>query len=101
MLQNGNSHPGRLRLVIARLGGQAARLGQPGHLPGRQNKQAADEDRLGYLAILVRRRLERLARLFGEGVQVKAVVPIGPADKRQPVWPQPVNRITDAALEWS
>ena len=66
---------------------------------GRQHEQPGDEDRLGHLAVLVVGGLERLAGRVGEAVQVQAVVPVGAADQRQAVRPEPVERVADAALQ--
>ena len=69
------------------------------HLPGRQDEQAADEDRLRDPAGLVLRRLERLARRLGEAVEVEAVIPVGTPDERQVVGAQAVERVLDRALK--
>ncbi len=45
------------------------------------------------------RRLERLAGLGREGVQVEAVVPVRAADERQAVGPEPGQRVLDGAAQ--
>ena len=67
-------------------------------LPG-QHEQAGDENRLGDLAVLVGRGLERLARRVGETVEVQAIVPVGAADERQAVRAEAFERVIEAAAQ--
>ena len=56
-----------------------------------QDELPRDEHRLGHSARSAGDRLERLAGLLGERVQVETVVPVGPADQRQTVGAEPVR----------
>jgi hypothetical protein len=66
---------------------------------GRRAQTAGDEDRLGHLAFLVGGGLEALAGRVGEAVEIQAVVPVGAADQRQAVRPEPLQRVAEAALQ--
>ena len=70
------------------------------HLFGGQHKLAGNEDRFGHRALAaVLRGLEGLARRVGEAVEVQAVIPVGAADQRQAVRPEPLQRVAQAALQ--
>jgi len=60
-------------------------LQQPCELPPRDDKKPGNEDRFRHPSIARGGRLEGFVRISREGVQVEAVVPIGPADERKPV----------------
>ncbi len=68
-------------------------LGERGELVGGQREQSPDEHRLRDAARAVLGGLERLARRLGEAVEVEAVVPVGPADERQAMGPEAVERV--------
>ncbi len=68
-------------------------------LTRREHEQARDEHRLGDASLAVLGRLERLARLLGEAVEVEAVVPVGPPDERQAVRTEPVERVLHRAMQ--
>ena len=63
------------------------------------DEEAGDEDRFGYLAILVGGGLEALAGGVGEAVEVEAVVPVGAANQRQAMRPKAVEGVLEAALQ--
>ena len=65
----------------------------------RQHKQAGDEDRLGDLAVLVGRGLERLAGRVGETVEVQAIIPVGAADERQAVRAEAFEGVIETAAQ--
>ena len=100
MLADGRVHlrGGLRRSVAARRPGRA-RARDCRHFLRGDHEQPGDEDRLGDFAVPVGRRLERFARFIREGVQVEAVVPVGAPDQRQPVRPEPIQRVLHAALQ--
>ena len=50
-------------------------------------------------ALAVAGRLERLVGVGREAVEVQAVVPVGPADQRQPVWPEVLEHVAEGAAQ--
>ena len=66
-------------------------------LTGGEHEQASDEHRLGDATLSVLGRLERLARLIREAVEVEAVVPVSASDQRQTVRTEPVERVLHRA----
>jgi hypothetical protein len=74
-------------------------LRQRRELLGRQHEQPRDEDRLGDASLPVLDGLEGLAGSGREGVQVEAVVPVGPPDERQPVRSQTVQGVPKGPVE--
>ena len=70
-----------------------------GQLAGREHEKPGDEHRLGDACLPVGGGLEGLARHVGETIEIQAVVPVGAADERQTVRPEPVERVLEAALQ--
>ena len=63
------------------------------------DEHAGDEDALGDAGVIVGDGLEALAGLFGEAVQVQAVVPVRPADQRQAVRAAVIDDVVEGAAQ--
>ena len=64
-----------------------------------QGEEGGDEDRFGDATFPVLGGLERFAWGLREAVEVEAVVPVGPADQREAVRPEPVERVLQRSLQ--
>ena len=63
------------------------------------HKHAGDEHAFGDRPFARSGHLEALAGVFGEAVEIEAVIPVGTADQRQPVRTQMLHRVVEAAAE--
>ncbi|MNI89958.1 hypothetical protein D3C73_1474280 [compost metagenome] len=62
-------------------------------------EQTCDKYGFGYTSFNVGSCLERFARLFGEAVQVKTIIPVCTTDERQAVWSKIVNNMIEGAVQ--
>jgi hypothetical protein len=64
-----------------------------------EHKHAGDDYRFRFATSLVFCRLKGFIWVGGKTVEVDAVVSVGPADKRQPMWPFVVNNMVKGSLQ--
>ncbi len=70
-----------------------------GHFLAGQDEQTGNHDAFSRGAILVGGGLKRLTRRVGEAIEVEAVIPIRPANQRQLVGSQSIQRVLDRPLK--